>query len=354
LTALILLIIIIFRQPAGVILKASLLPELLIGAIPLLLSLVLFSHYEMLLQSVFRFDIIFRASFIRPLIQFVGMLALYVFSRENLTVQSALIFQTAGILVGTVYIYMRGRAEFPLLFAPDTTIIRRMLAFGKYTAGTNLLSQTSRSFDHILTAYYLPPAISGLYVSYYNVVARINNMVDVPSLAVADVVYPKNVQAMEQEGIPKVKYYFEQVAGSVLAIMFPVSLLLFIFPQEALKLIGGKEYLAAGLILRISVVVGMIRPLTFLFGSVMDSIGKPQMNFYINLSLLITSFLLHTFFILQFGGIGAAYALPVQYAITMVVMYITLRNTIGFRIGAVLAAFRQTYHRLRKMAKSKS
>ena len=98
----------------------------------------------------------------------------------------------------------------------------------------------------------------------------------------------------------------------------------------------------------------MIRPLTFLFGSVMDSIGKPQMNFYINLSLLITSFLIHTFFILQFGGIGAAYALPVQYAITMIVMYVTLRNTIGFRIGAVLASFRKTYHKLRKLAKSKS
>jgi lipopolysaccharide exporter len=354
LTAIVILIILFFRHPAGTLLKASLLPDLLIGAIPLLLSLVVFSHYEMLLQSVFRFDIIFRSTFIRPLIQFAGMLALYFFSREHLTVAAALIFQTVGVVVGTLYIYLRGRAEFPLIFAPDPVMIRRMLAFGKYTAGTNLLAQTSRSFDHLLTAYYLPPAISGLYVSYYNVVTRINNMVDVPSLAVADVVYPKNVQAMEEEGITKVKYYFEQVAGSVLAIMLPVSLLLFIFPQEALKIIGGRDYLGASLILRISVIVGMIRPLTFLFGSVMDSIGKPQMNFYINLGLLVISFLLHTFFILQFGGIGAAYALPIQYGITMIVMYITLRKTIGFKGSAVINSFQQTYNRLRKFAKSKS
>ena len=163
----------------------------------------------------------------------------------------------------------------------------------------------------------------------------------------------KNVQAMEQEGISKVKYYFEQVAGSVLAIMLPVSLLLFIFPQEALKLIGGRDYLGAGLILRIAVVVGMVRPLTFLFGSVMDSIGKPQMNFYINLGLLIISFLLHAFFIVQYGGMGAAYALPIQYGITLVVMYIALRKTIGFQASAIISSFQQTYNRLRKIAKSK-
>jgi len=353
LTLLIILTIVFLNHAAGTLLKASLLPMLLIGAIPLLLSLVLFSHYEMLLQSVFRFDIIFKSNFIRPFIQFAGMLLLYLFSKENLTVVTALILQTTGVIAGTAYIYFNGRKEFPLKFAPDSGMIRKMFAFGKYTAGTNLLAQTGRSFDHLLTAYYLPPAISGLYVSYYNVVTRINNMVDVPSLAVADVVYPKNVQTMEQEGLQKVKYYFEQVAGSVLAIMLPVSLILFLFPHQALRIIGGKEYEAAEIILRISVVVGMIRPLTYLFGTMMDSIGKPQLNFYINLGLLVSSFLLNTFFILQFGGNGAAFALPVQYGITLIIMYLALKRTIGFEAGAVLKSFQQTYSRIKTIVNPK-
>jgi O-antigen/teichoic acid export membrane protein len=348
----IILMIIIFNQLAGALLKAELLPGLLTGSIPLLISMFLFSHYEMLLQSVFRFDIIFRSNFIRPLIQFAGMLILFLFSREHLTVINALIIQTTGAIAGTIYIYSKGSKEFPLRYNANYPMIIKIISFGKYTAGTNLLSQTSRSFDHLLSAYFLPPAISGLYVSYYNVVTRINNMVDVPSLAIADVIYPKNVQVLEQEGIHKVKYYFEQVAGAVIAIMLPVSLILFLFPQQVLKIIGGKEYESASVILRIAVIVGIVRPLTYLFGSLMDSIGKPQLNFYINLGLLVISFLLNTFFILQFGGNGAAFALPVQYGITLIIMYMALKRTIGFEVDAVLKSFKQTYKRIKAIVKS--
>lgn len=344
-TVLVILLIMFLREPAGTWLKARMLPMLLLAAIPMLMSLVVFSHYEMLLQSIFRFDIIFKANFIRPFVQFAGLSVLYVLWRPGLTLLNALFFQTAGVILGTVYMYWQGRQYFPIDFTLNFPMIRRMFAFGKYTAATNLVAQTSRSFDHLLTAYLLPPAVSGIYVSYYNVVTRISNMIDVPSLAVADVVYPKNVQALEQEGIGKVRYYFEQVSGTVLAIMLPVSLVLFLFPSAALQIIGGGNYEPAAGILRISLIVGMIRPFTYLFGSLMDSIGRPRQNFYVNLFLLFTSFFLNALFITDFRGMGAAYAMPFQYAITLIVMYTMLRRTIGFRPRGVWEGFRRSYSR---------
>jgi O-antigen/teichoic acid export membrane protein len=64
-------------------------------------------------------------------------------------------------------------------------------------------------------------------------------MVDVPSLAAADVLYPKNVEALENEGMEKVKYYFEQVTGTIIAFIVPLSLIIFFFPKLIIYIIAG-------------------------------------------------------------------------------------------------------------------
>ncbi len=63
--------------------------------------------------------------------------------------------------------------------------------------------------------------ISADIVAYYNVVSRINNMMDVPSVAIADVLFPKNVEAMATTGTEKVRYYFERMVGTIISILAP-------------------------------------------------------------------------------------------------------------------------------------
>lgn len=342
----IILLVIFLHTKAGEWLKAPSLPGLLTGAIPLLASLLFFSHYEMMLQSQFRFDLLFMANFIRPILFFLGLLLLYFFSKENLTLTNALYLQVSGVVIATVYITIRGNRIIPLRTGFYRKQLRSMLQFGKFTAGTNFISQLSRSFDHLLTAYLLPPTVGSLYVSYYNVVTRINNMTDVPSLAVADVVYPKQVQVLEDEGLSKVRHYFEQVTGAVIAIMLPISLLLFFFPVPVLTLIGGGHYEPAALILRISVLVGMVRPVSYQFGALLDSIGRPDRNFYLNLLLLGSSFILYYVFIKTWGGMGAAYAMPLQYGLTLLLMFSVLKRTTGLNTANIWKAFLGTYRRL--------
>ena len=74
-----------------------------------------------------------------------------------------------------------------------------MFHFGKYIFGTNVFSSLGRSADQFISA----GLISADVVAYYNVVARINNMMDVPSFAIADVFFPKNVEAMVTSGRKK-------------------------------------------------------------------------------------------------------------------------------------------------------
>ncbi len=133
-------------------------------------------------------------------------------------------------------------------------------------------------------------------------------MVDVPSLAAADVLYPKNVEAIENDGIEKVKEYFEQVVATILAFIVPVSLAIFILPGVVIDIIAGDKYEPAVSILQITILFSIVRPLSYQFGSTLDAIGRPDINFMANAGLFIINLLLTLVFVKIFGGMGAAYA----------------------------------------------
>ena len=154
-------------------------------------------------------------------------------------------------------------------------------------------------------------------------------MVDVPSLAAADVLYPKNVEALESEGMEKVKYYFEQVTGTILAFIVPLSLIIFFFPKLIIHIVAGPEYYPAIVLLQLTILFSMVRPLSYQFGSTLDAIGKPAINFTVNVLLMTANLILTIIFLKLYGGIGAAYATIIYYSVSLIVMLLILKKYIN-------------------------
>jgi len=176
-------------------------------------------------------------------------------------------------------------------------------------------------------------------------------MVDVPSLAAADVLYPKNVEALEKEGMEKVKYYFEQVTGTILAFIVPLSLFIFIFPKFIIYIVAGPEYYPAIVLLQLTILFSMVRPLSYQFGSTLDAIGKPAINFTVNVMLMIVNLILTILFLRMYGGIGAAYATIIYYSVSLVVMLIILKKYINIEAGNILRFSLKRYRDLLGKAK---
>ena len=63
---------------------------------------------------------------------------------------------------------------------------------------------------------------------------------DVPSLAIADVLFPKNVEAMATSGEEKVRYYFERMVGTILSILIPSQFVDLFFTAFICHDSGGK------------------------------------------------------------------------------------------------------------------
>lgn len=324
-------------------LQSTVINTLLQWSVIFLIILIPFNHFEIILQSKFAFSKIFWSNFTRQGFFFLGVIVLYFFLPQYLTLNNLVFLQIFSLLIGTIILYFQVQPYWIKGFEWNKTVIVKMFHFGKYIFGTNLFSNISRNFDHYITANILGVDSSKFWVANYNLAARINNMMDVPSLAAADVLFPKNVTALEESGIEKVKYYFEKMVGTILAVIVPISIFIFIFPKFVIYILADTEYYTAIPILQITILFALVRPISYQYGSTLDAIGKPQVNFYTNLIFMIVNLTLTYFALKYFGGIGAAYATVLNNIIIFVIMMYILKKYINIETKNLFKYMWETY-----------
>jgi lipopolysaccharide exporter len=334
-------------------LKSPHLYELFVWSIIYILLLVPFNHCEVLLQAHFKYQQIFWAYLVRQGTFMLGIIVLVLVFPQYLSLTSLVMVQTACLFFSTVLIYFHSRGLLPQKFRFDMPLTRRILHFGKYVFGTNVFSNISRFADHFVTANAIAnPELGKRYVSYYNASSRISNLVDMPSVAVADVLFPKNVQALEAEGIDKVKYYFERMVGSIISIVLPASLFIMLLPKFTLLVVAGRQYLEAANILRIVMLIAILRPFFYQFGATMDAIGKPQLNFWYNMLLMAINFTLTYLGLYWLGRDGAAWALVVHHIVSLSIIYPVLKRHVNIEMKNVGRYAIGNYKYMFQLAKS--
>ena len=80
----------------------------------------------------------------------------------------------------------------------------------------------------------------------------------------------------------------------------------------------------------------MVRPLSYQFGSTLDAIGKPAVNFTVNVLLMITNLILTIIFLKLYGGIGAAYATMIYYTLSLITMLVILKQHINIEAKNII------------------
>lgn len=332
--------------------KAPALAPMLWWSTVFVLLLIPFNHYEVLLQANYLFQRIFWGYIVRQGVFFAGVAGMFFFFRSSLTLLHLVLLQIVSLSSGVIVLYAGASSYRIKGFHYDGKILRRMFAFGKYIFGTNLFSNVARYFDHFITANALDPISGKEFVSYYNAVSRINNMMDVPSLAAADVLFPKNVETLETHGLGRVKYYFERMMGTILSIVVPLSLFIFIFPGFIVHIIaGGRGYEGVIPILQLTILFNLNRPLGYQFGSTLDAVGKPVVNFWTSAGLMVFGLISTYFFLNHFGGIGAAYATVLNNIVSCAVMVLILKKFIHLEVRNIFRYVLTSYQDMYLMVK---
>lgn len=291
-------------------------------------AVFLFSGITNQLNCIEQANLSFKGVFINS-IAGSGINLLYVLSCSFLGVHFSLTGYVAvyicSAIVSVFISYSYVKRYFSFSRSLEWSWVKKLFGYGKYSFGTNLGAMVFNSIDQWMLGGILSAAAAGAY----NIAIRITNLVEIPTGSVAKIVFPQSSRRMETQGLQGIKYLYEKSVGTIQAILLPGLLILFVFSRYIIDIIAGEKYEDAVPILRVTIFFCLFIPYARQFGTIMDSIGKPKLNFMLTALVAALNVLLNFVFIETWGVIGAAYATLISSMAGFIAGQIILRRHFG-------------------------
>lgn len=285
-------------------------------------ALIPFFQCNYIQQANLDFKGIFWGNLVKGGVLFGFIFVLFLTKNEVKLADLAMVQIVAAVLASFVsWGFAKKFAQFSRNI--DWAWVRRLFDYGIYVFGTNLSTQLFKNVDKLLLGSL--PGGGKVAVALYDAAIRVTNLTDVPTASMATMLFPQSARRM-QEGKVAVKQLYEKAVGAILAFMVPAIIAVMIFADWIILLVAGKAYAEAANLLRITILFGLFMPYAVQFGTVLDSIGKPKVNFIYTLGSLALTAGLNYVFILKYGAYGAALGTLLAYAVTFVFMQLFLHK----------------------------
>ncbi len=306
--------------------------------IPGLIVMMFFSHLEAIQQSFLDFKGVFAGYFIRQAVFLVCIAGCWVL-HIHYSLTDIVLFQSFGFLCGTIAIWYYSRSYLEYHFNPTIARIKQVLHYGKWIFASGTVSNLFTNLDQLVTG----AMTTATDVAYYNTALRINTILDVPSYAAADIIFPKSARASVEEGAEKVRYLFERMVGILLSFSVPTALFIMIFAKWVIFLIAGKQYFPAVLILQLYMFTRLISPMQNQAANLLNSIGKQQVCFWMNTAALLVNLVVNYACVRTIGFYGAAVGSTISYSLALIAWYFLMRRLIDFQLRNILKYALETY-----------
>jgi O-antigen/teichoic acid export membrane protein len=152
-----------------------------------------------------------------------------------------------------------------------------ILHFGKYTTGTLIGANLLKSSDTFIIG--MSPFLGTAGVAFYSVPLKLTEILEIPLRSFVATAFPKMSKASIRGNIEEVKKIYYAYAGGLTFLLIPIIIVSFIFAEELIVILGGREYLETATIFRIFCIYGLFLPIDKFTGVALDSINKPRKNF---------------------------------------------------------------------------
>lgn len=299
----------------------------------LIFLLIPFYLCNFIQQANLSFEGIFWSNFSRKVIFFSYVLISY-FGSWKLELENLLIMQILGATLGSIIAWKFGKKYFIIQeYKIDWPWVKELFRFGKFTFGTNLSTMLYKGIDKLMLGSFA----GSIPAALYDAAIKVTNLVDVPAMTVASVVFPQSSIQSDKDDPARIKALYEQSVGAILAIILPFILVVFLIPEFTIWVVAGNKYLEAAPVLRLTILYGVFLPFAIQFGTILDSIGRPKINFTFTLIGVILNVTFNYIFIkvLAMGIYGAAYGTLLTYGISFALYQLVLRRMFG--VNALLA-----------------
>lgn len=288
--------------------------------------LIPFFQFNFIQQGNFEFKGIFWSNFTRQCLFFCYVFSFY-WSGAAVSLAGLATWQIVTALGGTIVSWWFARPYLRFDRKISWDWVKKLFHFGKFVFGTNVSTMLYKTIDKMMLGALLSPVAVGIY----DAAIRITNLADVPTFSIASIVFPQSAKQMKDNGTEAIKNLYEKSVGAILAFLVPFIGFIWLFPEFVITIIASEKYLDAAPILKWTILFGLFMPFAVQFGTVLDSIGKPKINFRFTVFSMILNVVFNYIFITQFGIIGAAYGTIMTYTITFLMMQIILNRMLGVK-----------------------
>lgn len=315
------------------------LSQMLRWFVPGLLVMVFFSHLEAVQQSHLDFKGVFAGYFTRQLSFLIVILALWL-SHKPISLPHLALYWSGCVAVGTVAIYFYSRPYLLNRFDPTVAWVKKITSYGGYIFTSGIVANLFSSLDQIMTGAVIKSTAD---VAMYNSASRLNQVIDTPSYAAADVIFPKVSKASAEEGENKVLYLYERMVAVLMCFTTPLVIFIIIFAWPITTIIAGSAYQRAALILQLYMVAGFLRPFQNQSANLLNSLGKARLCFIINLislgaNLIINYTCLHTI-----GFYGAVTGTVITCLLGTTAWYFVMRRQVGVQMRSIIRYMGEFY-----------
>ncbi len=227
---------------------------------------------------------------------------------------------------------------------------KKVLAFGGWALGGNMVSLLTQQLDVIMTGLFLAVA----QVGYYSTAITISSFFGLLPRAIQRITYPATSAYWSQGKHEALAEMINKSMKYTTCLLLPLALGVGFFSREILILIFGAEFAQAAVPLCILLIARVITGGTSVnVAASLGAVGRPELNLIPNSLALVTNIGLSILLIPSYGIVGAAIAVmvkelvctPVFFALVVRVLHIKIDyrwfllafSSCGIAIGLFIA-----------------
>ncbi|MEP6675444.1 MAG: oligosaccharide flippase family protein [Ferruginibacter sp.] len=295
-----------------------------------MIGLIPFSHFEWIMYGKSHFKGLFYTYLFRQGLSLL-LIVLYVIFKSTISLNVLVIIYSAGIFAGAIAGYFCVKKFLSRKFILSKIWLSKLWHFGKFVLGSGISTQVFGSAGQMMTSSMLGPAIGPAMSGLNSIASRVINLADIPSQVLGDILFPKSSKKENAENKGLIKYYYEKTVGATLCVILPMILFIVCFPKFIILILAGKKFLQAVPFLQFIAITGMFLAFLKQFGIIIDSTGRPGLNF-LTITFIAVIHVGFTYVMIHnFGFIGAAYALICSHVIGFIVTQIILYKYFGIQ-----------------------
>lgn len=251
----------------------------------------------------------------------------------ELTLATITTIQLTSIILPILFYFFRFGRSFA---APAFNWAKELWSYGKYVAGTNVLSLLFHKADIILIGYFLDP----IHVAVFHFATKIINYCDIPLNALSQVIFPRLAQVNIDQKPNRINKLYVESVSNLFALALTISVVVFFLRDFIINILSSGTYTESSALIGILLIGCIVKPWGRVFGLTLDAVGKPNINFQMLAFSVVINLVANLILIPEYGAVGAAAATSFSIILTIIIGQLRIQKIFGIRQQSV---FQQIY-----------